>query len=281
MALRTRKGHWLGAFPSKRNPAELGFPAHIVRQAAPFPVRAFISGPVGPTKNQGNQGSCTGHGSTSEGERLYRKVHQTAPIFSPAFHYYLERKEEGTLAQGDCGAQVVTSLQIAENGGYGFCPAADMPYSDTDWTTAPSPAALAAAALNPGGSYHNIGNVIANIKACILSDYSGVIGISIYESFENDEAEASGLIPYPNLEVEQLEGGHETHSLVGYDDTIQCPNSPNPGAVLGQNSWGPWGIVPPETTLSTDRGFYWLSYDFLMNPNLTSDIRMSHLGKPW
>jgi C1A family cysteine protease len=281
MALMTRKGHWLGGLPSKPNPNELGFPSHLIVRSGEFPVRAFVKGPLGPVKNQGNQGSCTGHGSTSEGERLYRKGGRY-PIFSPAFHYYIEREIEGTLAQGDCGAQVDTSLVVAENGGHGFCPEENMPYSDADYSTPPSVAALTAALKYPGGSHHSIGNVIANIKSCILSDYTGVIGFSVYSSFDDDKTAETGVIPYPNLEVEQLEGGHEEHGFIGYDDTIQCPNSPHPGAVLFQNSWGTgWGIAPPEPTLSTQRGFNWLSYDYLMNPRLVSDLRIQHLGGPW
>jgi C1A family cysteine protease len=281
MAMMTRKGHGLGAFASTPNPNYLGFPSHLIVRTGEFPVRAFITGALGPTKDQGNQGSCTGHGSTSQGERLYRKFKGQSPIFAPAFHYYIERKIEKTLGQGDCGAQVATSLQVAQNGANGFCLESLMPYNAADYSTAPTPQALASALQNPGGSWHSIGNDIANIKSCILSDYSAVIGISVYDSFEDDAVETSGLIPLPNLGVESLQGGHETHALIGFDDEIKCPNA-NPGAVLVQNSWGPsWGIAPPEPSLSKSRGFAWISYSYLMDPNLTSDCRMQHLGKSW
>jgi hypothetical protein len=290
MAIKTSRGHFLGGNPSKPNPNELGFPSHLIVRAGDFPARAFVTGPIPPTKDQKDQGSCTAHGATTEGERLYRRWKGTSPIFSPAFHYYIERKIEGTLAEGDCGAGVDTSLVVAEHpglptsipgGGLGFCPIELMPYNDADFSTAPSDAAIAAAAEYPGGSHHSIGNVIANIKSAILSDYTGVVGISIYDSFEDSGVESSGLVPYPNVEAEELQGGHETHALIGYDDAIVCPNAPHPGAVLCQNSWGPWGIAPPPEVGSNERGFYWLSYDFLMNPNLTSDVRMQHLGKSW
>jgi len=288
MAIVTKMGHGLGAHPSPRNPAFLGFPFHLITHTGAFPSKSFITGSLGPVKNQVQQGSCTGHGSTSQGERLYRRYKNQSPIFSPAFHYYLERQIEGTLSQGDCGAEVSTSLIVGENpvpgqpGGYGFCPETLMPYNPNDCSTAPSQQALTAALATPGGSWHSVGNSISNIKACIMSDYSGVVGISVYESFESDTAAATGIIPFPNVNAEQLLGGHETHSLIGFDDTIQCPGSPNPGAVLGQNSWGTdWGCTAPVPTLCSTRGLYWLSYDFLMNPNLASDVRMQHLGKAW
>ena len=284
----TRKRRGMGAMPSPHNPAFLGFPSHLVVRAGDFPVRAFISGALGPVKDQGQQGSCTAHGATSQGERLYRKAGKGSPVFAPAFHYYIEREIEGTLGQGDTGAAVSTSLVVAENpvagqpGGNGFCPEDQMPYRDNDLTTAPSDAAKAAALQNPGGSWHSVGNNIANIKSCILSDYSGVVGIAVWDSFEDDATDSSGLIPFPNRNVEQLQGYHEMHSLIGFDDAVQCPGTSMPGAVLTQNSWGKsWGAQCPMAALSPDRGFCWLSYAFLMDPNLTTDVRMQHLGKAW
>lgn len=278
----SRAGRRYGAFPSPPLASDYGFPAHLARVAGPFPVRAQLSGAIGPVKNQGSQGSCTGHGSTSLGERLYRRWKGATPIFSPAYTYYAERQLEGTLADGDCGANVVSSVIVADPnaaGGSGWCPLAYMPYDDTVCNLAPNPTQIAAAKEFPGGAYHSIGNNIANIKSCILSDYSFVIGLSVFESFEDDSTAASGLIPYPNVEQEQLVGGHEMHSGIAYDDTIQCPGSPNPGAVLTQNSWGTqWGTTAPQ---SGERGFAWISYDYLMDKTLMSDVRLAHLGKPW
>lgn len=275
----TRAGHYLGAFPSRANPKDLGFPAHLIRPGE-FAPRAQLTGTIGHVKDQKQQGSCTAHGATSEGERLYRRWKGQSPIFSPAFHYYMERKIEGTLAQGDCGAAVNTSLIVAENGGSGFCLESFMPYNDSDYSTPPSALAIASGAEYPGGSYHSIGNVIANIKSCINSDYSFVIGIAVYDSFEDPKAAASGLIPLPNPGVESLDGYHEVHAGMAYDDTIQCPGAPHPGAVMFQNSWGTsWGIKCP---ISDDAGgFAWLAYDYLMSPTFTTDVRMQHLGKAW
>ena len=276
----TRKGHFLGAAPSRKDHRDFGFPAHLIQRAGDFfPPRYVLPGEIGPVKDQGNQGSCTGHGSTSEGERLYRYIKKKKPIFSPAFHYYIEREIEGTLGDGDCGAQVVTSLQVAQNGGKGFCPIEFMPYNDADFNTPPSEEALAEALKYPGGSYHSIGNNIANIKSCILSNYSFVVGIAIYTSFEDDHVANSGLVPLPNKNVESLDGYHEVHGGIAFDDNVKCPNAKTSGAVLFQNSWGAeWGTTCP---IASGRGFFWLSYDFLMDPDLTTDCRMQHLGPKW
>jgi C1A family cysteine protease len=279
----SKVGRRYGAFPSPPNAKENGFPAHLIQRVSEFPVRASITGAIGAVKDQGQQGSCTAHGSTSLGERLYRQWKKTSPIFSPAYTYYLERQAENTLDQGDCGAQVVTSLSIPDGnpggGGFGWCPEELMPYSDSDFSTAPNAAQIAAAKAYFGGAYHNIGNVIANIKSCILSNYSFVIGIAVYQSFEDPNTSSSGLIPFPNVNAEQPIGGHEMHAGLDYDDTIQCPGSPNPGAVLVQNSWGTsFGIARPA---GGEKGFGWLSYDYLMSAILASDVRLGHLSKAW
>lgn len=277
--LKTYNGHYLGAHASKPNPNYLGFPSHLIVRSGDLPARRILTGSLGPVKNQGSQGSCTGHGSTSQGERLYRRWKDSSPVFSPAFHYYIERQIEGTLDQGDCGAQVATSLEVAQNSGHGFCLESEMPYSDADFSTPPSDEALSSALKNPGGSWHSLGNNIANIKSCIISDYSFVIGISVYQSFEAPHVEMSGLIPLPNMNNESLQGGHEMHSGIGYDDTIRCPGTSMSGAVLTQNSWGAkWGTTCP---ISSGRGFCWIPYEYFMNQNLTSDVRMQHLGNPW
>lgn len=268
--------------PSPPKASDAGFPSHLIVRAGEWPVSAFLSGTLGPVKDQGQQGSCDGHACTSLGERLYRTWKSPlAPIFSPSFSYYLERKLEGTLSQGDCGAMITSALTVPDPraGGAGWCPLDIMPYDDQVFDVAPTDAQFLAAAAFPGGAYHNLGNVIANMKSCIISNYSFIIGIAVFDSFESTETAANGLIPYPNLEVENQLGGHALHAGIGYDDRIQCPNSPNPGAIMVQNSWGTgWGRVCPLTNTG---GFAFLSYDYLMNPNLCSACWMGHLGKAW
>ena len=261
--------------------SDLGFPSQLIKRVANIPSKAYLTGNIPKVKDQGAQGSCTAHGSCSMGERLYSRWQKKEYIFSPSFTYYLERQKEGTLSQGDCGAQVSTSLQVPDPkaGGVGWCPLSVMPYDEDVFNVAPNQAQLDAAKANPGGAYHTLGNNIENIKLCILSDYSFVIGINVYDSFESDAAAETGLIPFANINTESLQGGHEVHAGIVYDDSVHCPNSPNPGAILVENSWGTgWGTKAPQ---SGERGFAWISYDYIMSTNLTTDIRMGHLGSAW
>jgi hypothetical protein len=282
----SRRGRLYAAFPSIPKATDNGFPARLVRQAGPFPITGCVTGTMGPRRDQATTGMCTGEGSTGMGMRLYRKVHGLAVEFAPEFTYAFERIREGTFDQGDVGAQVSTSLEVPDpamddTNCIGWCPTNVAGYVPLDITSKPSAAQIEAAKQYPGGAHHDLGNNIANVKSCILSDYTGVIGISVYESFEDDTTAASGLIPLPNLEREQFMGGHEMHSLLAFDDTIQCPNA-TPGAVLTENSWGlSWGAESPYPSLTAGRGLCWLPYDYLMDRRLTSDVKMGHLGKAW
>jgi hypothetical protein len=270
------KGHRYGLIPAPAKATDNGFPSKIITHTGAFPASAAITGKVGPIKDQGQQGSCDGHACSEMGERLYLRWKPEIPFvqFSPAFSYYRERQLEGTVSQGDCGAQISSACIVPDPnaaGGIGWCPLSIMPYDDTDCSTAPDQVQLDAAAKYPGGAFHSIGNNIANIKSCILSDYTFVIGIAVYDSFESDQTASTGLVPYPATD-ENLQGYHALHAGLAYDDTMKLPNSPNPGAVKFMNSWGTsWG----------QDGFAWLSYDFLMNAALTTDVRLGHLGKPW
>jgi len=81
-----------------------------------------------------------------------------------------------------------------------------------------------------------------------------VFGITVYESFEGDEAAKTGMIPMPNISGEQCLGGHAV-CAIGYDDNKQC--------LIVRNSWGTgWG----------DMGYFYLPYAYVQDPNLAEDF---------
>jgi hypothetical protein len=278
------QGRRYNATPSKPALTTPGFPSHIIYLALAEPkAKGSLTGTVGPTKDQGAQGSCDGNSNGSLGERLYLRWRPGVPFvkFSAAYSYAQERLLDGTFPD-DAGSTIETSTHIVEPrypGGTGWCPESLMPYDQDVCNVKPSAAQIAEAAKYPGGAYHSIGNNIANIKSCIDSDYSFLIGIAVFDSFEADSTASSGLVPFPDTNAEKLLGYHALHCGMEYDDSLQCPGSANPGAVKFQNSWGTgWGT---KCALSGEGGFGWLSYDFLANSQLTTDVRLGHLGKAW
>jgi C1A family cysteine protease len=265
MNLPVINGRRFGAFPSKRRATDLGRPTFLL--PGPFPSSFQLFRFYWPAvKDQGAEGSCTGHGWASNSEFLFSRFKGLHVTLSPAGIYYLERQREGTLDQGDCGAQVSSGAYVTDL--QGVTPLVDEPYVSGDVSTAPTAAQLAEAQKYRTGAFHRLATV-TDIKSCIYSGYPIVIGFNVYDSFMNIGAD--GLMPMPNLSTESLQGGHCTFGGLAYNDYVQCPGA-NPGAVLMQNSWGlGWGL----------QGRYWMPYDFLADQNTVSDIFIQHLGHAW
>lgn len=188
-------------------------------------------------------------------------------MFSPAFLYWLERQEEGTLGEGDCGAQVRTSVKVPNQ--HGCCLEATWKYSAGDYRCGPAPEAVAEGLLYRGGAYHRLGTV-EEMRSCLASSYGFVLGFNVPESFESEELQKSGTMRVPNPR-EGILGGHEVFAI-DYDDDVRCPGAQHSGALLIQNSWGDrWGID----------GFFWMAYEVAANREILTDAWMQHLGPAW
>jgi hypothetical protein len=222
----------------------------------------------GPVKDQGNQGSCTGHEKATNGEWIRRAYFKSQEIFSPAFVYSRELLMDGTFPQ-DEGSTGETGCLVAIR--YGLCEAALDPYNDSR-IVQPTPAQDANAANNKMGAYHGVSDSMTAISC--LSDpvpWPVGIGFQVYESFESNETAQSGVMPIP-VPGEKLLGGHQTAGCGGYDigdvPTIR-PAGCGP-AILVQNSWGiPWGLA----------GFFWMQLPIL--DEQTTDVKILHSGEPW
>ena len=80
-----------------------------------------------------------------------------------------------------------------------------------------------------------------------------VFGVPIWESFESDQAAATGLVPMPGANEKSL-GGH-CMAAFGYDDEKVLFPGLEPGAFLIRNSWGLWGLD----------GYCWMPYKYLLD----------------
>ena len=64
----------------------------------------------------------------------------------------------------------------------------------------------------------------------------------------------NGIVPLPNTNIEQLQGGH-CMNLIGFDDSKQW--------FICANSWGTnWG----------NKGLCYLPYSYILNSNLAFDF---------
>lgn len=219
---------------------------------------------MGPVLDQGQEGSCTAHAAAADREFLHWKTlsdrgETVAPdsegLYSPSFIYYLERKEDGSLDQGDCGSYGRTSCLVLRK--YGCALRKDMPYVAGDFSTEPTQAQLDAAAKWATGQYHRLATV-DDMKSCIASGYNFRIGFTVYESFESIGSD--GL--WSPKTSERVLGGHEVLGI-GYDDAV------NGGSFLVRNSWGRWGAS----------GNFHMRYIDAANPDVLMDAWIQHLGK--
>ena len=144
-----------------------------------------------------------------------------------------------------------------------------MPYDQDSLSQVPLPSATGQAASYKSGAYHFITNV-QDMKSCLASQYCFIIGFTVYDSFESDAMAASGLMPVPNKQTEQVLGGHAV-LVCGYDDSVTCPGA-SAGAFKIKNSWGTsWG----------QEGYFWMSYQSMADPDILMDAIIQHFGKPW
>lgn len=208
----------------------------------------------GPVKDQGQLGACTAFAGTGYLEYLYRRFKNQQPVLSPLFLYYKEREADGDLGQGDTGSFGSTTVKVINQ--VGVCEESVDPYDISQFETAPTDAQIADAANWKAGAYHAMDT--PDIRFSVASNYPVLIGISVYDSFESSDWGSDWTMPAPSG---SLLGGHEIY-IKGYDDTRQ--------AFDVRNSWGTgWGRS----------GDFWLPYTLL--PQILSEARMQHFGKPW
>ena len=216
-------------------------------------LRAF----GGPIKDQGEEGSCTGHAFSSAREWIARKYEKSAPVLSPQCLYAEELlassdfpNDEGAMPRTAC--QVLTAL--------GCCETALYPYVAGN-ITRPTPEQVQNALKYRTGAYHRIASLVDFLK-CVAdpTPWPVLVGFTVYESLMSEQVAETGVMPTPQV-GEQPQGGHEVLCL-GYDLPRQL--------ALMQNSWGDgWG----------QRGYFWMPLAVLSAAE--TDLWMVHTGKPW
>lgn len=207
--------------------------------------------------DQGQIGSCTAN-SCAQAMRMCPKYSDFLP--SRLYIYAKERIMEGETTLSDSGADSLDGLIQLKN--HGVCPESLWPYDINNLNILPSSICDTEAEKY---KVHTIGRVckdncsvqdkINAIKKSILAGISVLIGISVFDGFESENAASTGIIPMPETSQDVL-GGHEI-LLVGFDDLSK--------QFCFVNSWGEsWG----------DHGYGYLPYDYVTDPNLTSEFIM-------
>jgi C1A family cysteine protease len=245
---------------SKVNVSELKVTPSAVVDLRPF---------CGPIKDQGSLGSCSAHAATEMREFLYRKYNAEETnktvaaadfILSPLYLYYKEREFEGDI-KIDGGAQLRTAAKMLNN--VGSCLLKDDPYNVNNFAITPTAVETTDALVYKSGAYHRITGGLDEMKTVLESGYTFILGMLVYESFEDDYTARTGTMLIPNTSTEKCLGGHAVH-VVGKDDTKNV--------LIIQNSWGSdWG----------DKGYFYMPYQIASDPNIVQDCWVNHLGASW
>lgn len=202
--------------------------------------------------DQGQLGSCTAHGIT--GALRYELMRAGAKdiALSRLQLYYDERAIEGTVRQ-DAGAEIRDGIKSAGKLGVGR--ETFWPYQVAKFRSKPAAKVYADAVQFEALAYERVEVRADAIKAAIAAGFPVVIGVTLYNSFESQAVERSGVVPMP-APGEAIAGGHCMY-VVGYGQ--------KPGTFTVRNSWGKsWGdagdCYMPEAYLgSTHYGSdYWI-----------------------
>jgi len=206
-----------------------------------------------PIYDQGATGSCSANAICAS-YSLLNMLNQKPPIsLSRLFVYYNSRVMDNTQ-NIDAGAHLYLAFNTMQTNG--CCLETMWPFYANLITVQP-PSLCYQEALTHCTTQQDTqldpNNLLLAIKQCLVNNLPPVIGILVYSSFESAAAAQTGMIPMPNIQTEQLLGGHAL-MVVGYDDVR--------GVVIFQNSWSAnWA----------DGGYGYLPYAFISNPYLTSD----------
>ena len=210
-----------------------------------------------PVYNQGNLSSCSANAISAVIEFDQLKQGLKAFIPSRLFIYYNERDMEGDTNE-DNGASLRDGIKCINS--LGVCEETMWPYDEGSFSTKPLVECYTEAKLHPSVLYHSVNQTQEDIENVLASGYPIIFGFKVYDTFEDSYVAHTGMLPMPENN-EQCEGGHAV-LLVGYDRATKL--------FKVRNSWGfDWG----------HHGYFWMPYDYVLNPDLASDFWVIQLVK--
>jgi C1A family cysteine protease len=211
-----------------------------------LPIIVDLRSKMPPVYDQGSLGSCTANALCGLIGYEYPNIQG-----SRLFLYYNERVIEKDVSV-DAGAYLFDGVLALQK--YGICSETSWPYIIPKFAIKPPDQCYTQALAHKATQVQNIQNTLPQMKAALNAGYPFVVGILVYQSFESQQVAKTGMVPMPNLQRDQVLGGHAV-LCVGYNDTKQL--------WIMRNSWG---------TLWGDKGYFYLPYAYLTNSSYSSDL---------
>lgn len=214
-----------------------------------LPISFSLRNSIASILNQGPLGSCV-----SNAFSLYiSTITKSKMNMSRLYHYAVTRSFSQVALSEDSGLYIRDGAKVL--GSYGLCQESLWPYNITKYTLLPPLNVFKNSIIPTKYVYTFISQDLVSLKSCLVTNNVPIIfGILVYGSFLTSIVATNGIIPMPDLKTETLQGGH-CILIVGYDDSKQW--------FICANSWGTgWG----------DKGYFYLPYNYVINPNLAGDF---------
>jgi C1A family cysteine protease len=237
-----------GYRPDKKNPHDKTYQASQLSSDSLPPkvdLRSFMS----PVENQENSNSCTANAMAGAYEYLANRLKGYSDDFSRLFIYYNARELDGDTSL-DEGTYLRSCIKVLQK--YGTCSEQTWPFELHQIFEPPHDTAYEEAANFLIEDAYRVEVDLDTMRSCLAEGYPFAFGLTLFSSFQ--KAGANGLVPMPDPENEQHDGGHAM-LCVGYSDVDQV--------FIVRNSWSDeWG----------DRGYCYIPYDYMTDPNLNGDL---------
>jgi len=250
MAIITPQGHALGWKRPLPGRGALELLPHADTAGLTILSQVDPRAKMPPALNQLQLGSCTAN-ATARAFRYDTILDgKDCGELSRLWIYYFERAIEGTLANGDCGAEGHDAFTVAQH----KIPNETLwPYDIAKFEEKPPNVQPRAYKLEK--PVHAVPQTEESIKQVLSNNQTISYGFTVYRGFEESWS-TPGVMPEPNSSEEVL-GGHE-NLLVGYLEEY-------PDHFLSLNSWGTaWGIFG---------GYFLFPKATFLDPNMVSDLR--------
>jgi C1A family cysteine protease len=242
---------WYGWKPDKPDIRDFKY---RVSAAVPLQEKVDLRSYLPSCYDQGNLGSCTANAIAAALEFDMRKQgEKRAATPSRLFIYYNERVMEGTVSE-DSGAEIRDGIKCVNALG---APAEKAwPYDVKKFAKKPPASVFKKGMARQSIQYSRVDNTkIDDMRACLSSGFPIVFGFTVYDYFESEEMNQSGILRVPGP-TEASVGGHAVLA-VGYDNATKT--------FLVRNSWG-------TDWVANMGGNFWMPYDYISNPGLADDF---------
>lgn len=242
-----------GWIPQRPDPRDHLYALTREEQTTVLPAEFSLRAKMPPVYDQGQLGSCTANAIAGcvQYQQMKQKLSEGAQVPSRLFIYWNERKLEGTIGT-DSGAVIRDGMKVVAT--VGAPPELDWPYDISRFTETP-PTNAFSDALKYKATYGKVNQSAHSFKASVYFGRPVVFGFTVFSSFETDIG-PNGIMPYPDVQLEQVLGGHAV-VIIGYKQ------------INGQlyfevrNSWGAsWG----------DHGYFWMPAQYAISPDFCSDF---------